>query len=378
MSFSRTVTTACTALSLYCIFDGAAARAQTPIGILLAAGDIAKCGTESRHKKDEAVAEIIAKEVQEADQQNIPVHVLALGDLAYDHGTTREFACYDESWGRLSKLELKNSDAKLLVLPVPGNHEYVQTDARPYYSYFEKAGNPWVFQQEKDQKKQTINNGYYALKFPDPKTGPWQLIGLNSELKDNAKAVQLSWLDQQLKATDGSSKPACVLAFWHKPLFSSGTHGHGDCYDVTGKPCEKPDAPLCRPDEEAKYCGAMKTMKPFYQTLHAQGASVVLAGHDHHFEQFKRLDTAAKPDPQRGIRSFIIGTGGGALYQGRRKYRWSDDVRDVYSHSSFGVLRIELFADRYRWRFVPIKGDPEIPLKVGDTVIDTDNCVARP
>lgn len=377
MPVFRTATAAFAVLSLHCMLGCAAARAQTPIGILLAAGDIAKCGAKPRHKKDDAVAKAIAREVQQADQQNIPVHVLALGDLAYDHGTTREFACYDESWGRLSKLELKNSDARRLVLPVPGNHEYVQRGGLPYYTYFEKAGNPWVFQQEKDQKKQATNKGYYALRFPDPRTGPWQLIGLNSELKKSAKAAQLGWLEQQLKASDGGSRPACVLAFWHKPLISSGLHGHGDC--DSGEPCQKKDAPLCHPDRDAEYCGAMKTMKPFYQALYAQGGTVVLAGHDHHFEQFKRLDAAARPDPQRGLRSFVVGTGGGSLYQGQREHRWGKDVGDVYSHSSFGVLRIELFADRYRWRFVPIEGDPEISLKVDDnTVVDADTCVARP
>ena len=378
MPFSRAAIVAFAVLSLHSIIQCTAAQAQTPIGILLAAGDIAKCGREDRHKKDDVVAELIIKEVQEADRQNIPVHVLALGDLAYDHGTAKEFGCYDDSWGRLSKLELKNSDAKRLVLPVPGNHEYQQADAQPYYAYFEKAGNPWVFQQEKDQKKQVANKGYFALRFPDPASGPWQLIGLNSELRGNAKAAQLGWLEQQLKASGGEPRPACVLAFWHKPLISSGMHGHGDCGKIAGKPCERFDAPLCRPDRDDKYCGGMKTMTPFYQALQAQGGSVVLAGHDHHFEQFKRLDATGKADPGRGIRSFIVGTGGGPLYQEQRKHRWGDDVRDVYNHTSFGVLRIELFADRYRWRFVPIAGDPEISLKVGEMMIDTDTCVARP
>lgn len=364
------------ALLLHC----AETRAQTPIGILLAAGDIAKCGPNN--KKDEAVAAIIAKHVLEADEKKIPVHVLALGDLAYDHGSPSDFVCFDKSWGTLLKLKLKNSDVKRLMLPVPGNHEYEQKGGMPYYTYFEKAKNPWVFQQEKNQKKQKANNkGYYTLKFPDPKIGPWQLIGLNSELTGGAKTAQFTWLEQQLKASDPQltpPKPPCVLAFWHKPLFSSGTHGHGDCYKVKDKPCEKTDAPLCRPDEDALYCGPMKTMKSAYQVLHAQGASVILAGHDHHFEQFKRLNADAKFDKERGIRSFIVGTGGGSLYRKMRTYRWEPDVRDVYSHSSFGVLRIELFADRYRWRFVPIDGDPEISLKVGEETIDNDVCIARP
>jgi hypothetical protein len=369
-----------TAAAIALLFHCAEVQAQKPLGILLAAGDIAKCGPKK--KQALAVADVIAKQVLEADKDQIPVHVLALGDLAYDHGSSKDFNCFDESWGALLKLKLKNSDVKRLMLPVPGNHEYEQTGGLPYYGYFEKAKNPWVFQQETNQMKQPANNkGYYGLKFPDQNVGPWQLFGLNSELRGDMMAVQMNWLKQQLEATTPGltpPKPPCVLAFWHKPLFSSGTHGHGDCYKVEGKPCELTDAPLCRPDEDAPYCKAMKTMKPAFELLHSQGASVVLTGHDHHFEQFKRLNANAKFDQDEGIRSFVVGTGGGSLYQKKRTYRWEDAVRDVYSHSSFGVLRIDLYADRYRWRFLPSKDNLEISLKVGEVVIDNDVCVARP
>jgi acid phosphatase type 7 len=368
---------AITAMLAALSFGCSQARAETPLGILIAAGDIAKCSSQY----DEKVADLITDLVKDADHKKIPVHVLALGDLAYDKGTAENFAnCFDPSWGRLLKLQLKNSDVKRLMLPVPGNHEYVYGGASGYYGYFAKVGNPFVFQQQPDQKKQKANNkGYFALKFPDPQTGPWQLIGLNSELKKVAMDAQLTWLETQLKAGDAtfdSPKPACVLAFWHKPVFSSGEHGHGDCEE--GEACGLRDAPLCRPDEDAQFCERMRTMKPAYEVLYAQGASVVLAGHDHHFEQFKRLDANAKPDPQRGVRSFIVGTGGAPLYQDERTFRWGKDLADVYSHSSHGVLRIGLFADRYQWRFVPIDSNPAISLAVDGKMVDSDTCVQRP
>jgi hypothetical protein len=375
MSWSRVIAAALVALSLHC----SETQAQTPLGILLAAGDIAKCA----HQNDEKVAAVIAKQVLDADEKNIPVYVLALGDLAYDHGSTNDFKCFDASWGSLLRLKLKNSDVSRLMLPVPGNHEYEPTGGMPFYDYFDKTKNPWVFQQEPDGKKQKSNNkGYYTLRVPDPKTGPWQLFGLNSELRDNAKTAQLNWLERELKASDPEhdpKRPPCVLAFWHRPVFSSGMHGHGDCDKVKGKPCKAKGADLCRPDkDEPSYCGAMKKMKPAYELLHAEGASVILAGHDHHFEQFKRLTANAKPDATRGIRSFIVGTGGGTLYQETRTHRWEPEARDVYSHSSFGVLRIELFADHYRWQFLQIDGDPEISLRVDGVTIDNDVCIARP
>jgi hypothetical protein len=123
-------------------------RAQDPagdpaIGVLLVAGDIAKCGSEARHLKDEATADILKKEVEAAKTENIPVRVIALGDLAYDTGTDTEFECFDASWGPY----------KDIMLPVPGNHEYESTnpDGAPFFRYFAKSRqlswvetkNPW-------------------------------------------------------------------------------------------------------------------------------------------------------------------------------------------------------------------------------------------
>lgn len=61
----------------------------------------------------------------------------------------------------------------------------------------------------------------------------------------------------------------CTLAYWHHPLFCSGTE-HG--YDA--------------------------------------GADVVLSGHEHNDERFAPQGPAGAPDPERGIRAFVVGTGG--------------------------------------------------------------------
>jgi len=352
---------------------GQGVQVEEPIGILLAAGDIAKCGNEPRHLMDEATAAKLAEQVKDADRKKIPIHVLALGDLAYDHGSPENFRCFDHSWGALNNLTLDNTNVDGLLLPVPGNHEYEQPGpARPYYDYFVSKRNPWVFQQEKHQKKQKSNNkGYYALKFPHPTNGPWHLFALNSELNGQAMKDQSRWLDEQLKTSDA----ACVLAFWHRPLFSSGPHGHGDCGKVRGQPCRKPNAPLCHPDQNAPYCRSLKRMKEAYTILYKHGASVVLTGHEHNFEQFKRLSPDAKEDP-KGIRSFVIGTGGGSLYQDPYRMRWTD-VHEVYSHTSFGVLRLDLFSSWYRWTFLPIENNAPISLEVNGVRIAKDTCLTR-
>jgi calcineurin-like phosphoesterase family protein len=143
------------ALLLSWIPDGAGQGAQVeqPIGILLAAGDVAKCGNKPRHLMDEATAALLVEQVKDADARNIPVHVLVLGDLAYDHGSVGNFKCFDDSWGALNNLTLVHNNVAGLLLPVPGNHEYEQPGpAGPYYDYFASKRNPWVFQQEKVSK----------------------------------------------------------------------------------------------------------------------------------------------------------------------------------------------------------------------------------
>jgi hypothetical protein len=42
---------------------------------------------------------------------------------------------------------------------------------------------------------------------------------------------------------------------------------------------------------------------------------VVLNGHDHNYQRFAPQDSEGKSDPERGIREFVVGTGGASLYE---------------------------------------------------------------
>jgi hypothetical protein len=302
--------------------------APPPIGILLAAGDIAKCNPQSR--RDWATALVIKRAVAEAEERKIPVRVLALGDLAYDNGTDHEFKCFDQSWGAF----------KSIILPVPGNHDYTNKpglDAAPYFRYF--AGNVLVSANGK-------STGYYAVNFPDSKIGPWRLIGLNAYVRTGGgKVRQLQWLKEDLRA---NTEP-CVLAFWHPFLLSSGHHGHLD-----GK--------STRPQ-------IGKSMAAAFAALYENGVTLLLTGHDHDFEQFARHDPSGARSTD-GIRSFVIGTGGGGLYKSKQTTRW--DTSEIYQEGSYGVLKIELYADRYEWSFLPIAGGNGIELR-----IHADHCNPR-
>ncbi|MGH3118890.1 MAG: hypothetical protein ACRDQ2_17605 [Gaiellales bacterium] len=56
-------------------------------------------------------------------------------------------------------------------------------------------------------------------------------------------------------------------------------------------------------------------MAPLFRALYDAGADVVLSGHSHSYERFAPLDPSAATDAARGIRSFVVGTGGKSLEQ---------------------------------------------------------------
>ncbi len=157
----------------------------SPSAEVVAAGDIAKCGTEG----DEATADLV---------EGIDGTVLALGDEAYPRGTAANFEeCYGPTWGRF----------KGRTKPVPGNHEYYTEGARGYFEYFgEAAGDP--------------EGGYYSYEL-----GAWHVVVLNSNCGPaggcEEGSPQQRWLANDLTR----SGARCSLAYMHHPRFSSGLHG---------------------------------------------------------------------------------------------------------------------------------------------------------
>ncbi len=324
----------------------AAALAQTqsdeaqPLGILLAVGDIAECDKEDHAKEEHLktaalVREQIAaaKKLAEEDQKGpIPVRVLLLGDLAYDKGKYKEefIECFDKSW----------KDFKDIMLPASGNHEYKTPGAAGYFRYF--ADRP-----VNDEGKPLVQagKGYYSVNFPDASDGPWHLTALDSELTSAGWKAQKEWLKKDLASAVENKEITCILAYWHVPVFSSGSHGHAS----TDK-----DANLCDPNDKdpPENCSASTWMVWAFQDLFDVHASVLLTGHDHNFEQLVAMNPLGKPD-ENGLRSFVVGTGGQS--KGRIKYtvKWPNEAFG----NSYGILKIQLYQDWYSWDFIPIKGD---------------------
>jgi acid phosphatase type 7 len=175
--------------------------------------------------------------------------------------------------------------------PAVGNHEYGTPGAAGYFRYFGRAaGDP--------------RRGYYAYRL-----GSWQVVVLNTNCAAAGGCGAGSPQERWLRGVLASSAAACTVAYGHHPRFSSGFHG---------------------PD---------RTVQPLWRALQDAHVELYLAGHDHHYERFA---------PSRGLRQFVVGTGGRSTYPVLRRVagsqaRWS---------GGYGVLSLRLLEASYAWRFV--------------------------
>jgi len=241
--------------------------------VLVGAGDISTCSNNN----DEATAKLL---------DGIAGTVFNAGDNAYDSGTITEYTnCYDPTWGR----------HKSRTKSVPGNHEYQTSGASGYFQYF---NNP---------------PAYYAYNL-----GAWRIYALDSEIDTSAGGAQGTWLQSDLAA----NPKACVLAYWHKPRWSSGTTHGSD-----------------------------SGMQAIWQILYNAGVDVVINGHEHNYERFAQMNATGATVSQ-GLREFVVGTGGVGHYSFGSALA-SSEVRNA---STFGVLKMTLHSGSYDWQFIPIAG----------------------
>jgi hypothetical protein len=221
-----------------------------------------------------------------------PGTIFTAGDNAYPHGQAKDFTdCYQPTWGRhLDRTR-----------PAPGNHEYEFDNARAYYNFFGSNAGP-AFQ------------GYYAFSM-----GSWRVISLNSESPTGigSNSPQAQWLRQELAANPRT----CTAAIWHRPLFTSGPN----------------------PDTQDIF--------DLFKILYDANVEFVINGHDHMYERFAPQDPNGKADPVRGVREFVVGTGGAGLYSPVSVKPNSERIE-----SAWGLLKLSLDSDSYSWVFLPVLG----------------------
>lgn len=225
-------------------------------------------------------------------QSQSPDYVLALGDEQYQVGSYTAFMSeYDGTWGAL----------KSITKPIPGNHEYMTAGASGYYKYFPDQ-----------MPAAAIGKGYYASVL-----GSWRVLNLNSNCTKIDCAAELTWFKKQL----ANASEKCIAMTMHHPRYSSGEHG------------------------------SSTVMRPFWRAAYNAKVDLALAGHDHDYERFVRMngDKVKKPD---GIVSFVVGTGGKELYHLVSR-RYGSAIFDAKHH---GILKLRLGEAGFSYAFISVDG----------------------
>ena len=198
----------------------------------------------------------------------------------YESGTAGEYAAFYATG---------YGRLRSITYPTPGNHEWDKR-AEGYDAYW---GSRFT------------SPHYYSFDL-----GGWHFISLNSEGHHEGGSAQLEWLRADLSERSGN----CTIAFWHRPRYSAATM-HGD----------------------------EPSLAQVWGTL-AGRATIVLTGHDHNYQRFKRVD---------GITNWVVGTGG----HGHYGIDASDTRLAAYNTTDYGALRLELTGGRADYAFVSSAGN---------------------
>ncbi|HUO19231.1 MAG TPA: metallophosphoesterase [Steroidobacteraceae bacterium] len=350
--------------------------------VLALVGDIAcQPGEEpSGEKKGENCSGDTAQNLLQAQaatarqiEQMQPDLVALLGDEQYQVGGYADFeGSFDLTYGAF----------KFLHRPSPGNHEFynehgaIGVAGYGYFSYY----NGFQHNPDGSVMTTTVTNPLNGTS-PDPQPvplpngqaghfeevnggldgagvgdgwysydlGSWHLISLNIECETQPGgcsnsgswfAAELEWLRKDLE----SNHAACTLAYWHQPTFSAANS------------IAVPEGP---------------TAVAFWQLLYAHGADLIVNGHDHLYARYRPLDPSGNFDPRRGIREFIVGTGGETLDQvvtadttsadpsGNRNFNAQN--LEAATGQFWGVMGLTLNRNGYAWDFESALKDPAQP-----------------
>lgn len=348
--------------------------------VLAAVGDIAcQPGSPETGEKQKYVCDSTGEgytvqwQAQTATADQIeamkPDLVAILGDEQYQVGRYEDFmASFDHTYGAF----------KWLQRPAPGNHEFYTEHGASgvhgygYFSYYNgyevdsDNGDPVTASVAAvDNGGQTTvqpvprpdgqagefgsnGNGWYSYNL-----GSWHIISLNIEcgVQPGGCDPNGAWLSSETQwlAEDLAHDHApCTLAYWHQPTFSVADAA------VSGSKSTTPEG---------------MAADTWWRLLYQHGADVVLNGHDHLYARFVPMDPNANPDPRKGIREFIIGTGGETLDQPVQNATSQNVVTATGDY--FGVMKLTLNRSSYDWDFESVMRDPAAPTSGPPSFSDT-------
>jgi hypothetical protein len=259
--------------------------------VLVGASDIATCTSPGTA----ATASVV---------DTIAGTVFTAGDnLADTAGTYAR--CFDPYWGRF----------KSRMHVTLGERDYDHGEAA--FDYFGDLAGP-------------RGRGYYSYDV-----GSWHVIVLNTSghVDVSATSAQLQWLRADLAANarrnrsrstprDLSSPPVCTMAVFDRRRFFQGGWGKAE------------------------------SLKPLWDELYQGRVAFVVNGHDHFYERYAPMNPDGARDPVRGIRQFIVGTGGRWLEQ----FTTPHPNVEVRNNTTWGVMKFTLTEGKYSWQFVPAAG----------------------
>lgn len=303
------------------------------------------CDTTGKGATTRMAAQTATANQIEGMQPNL---VALLGDEQYEVGRYEDFmGSFDHTYGAF----------KFLQRPSPGNHEFYDehgetgVDGYGYFDYYNgfqlnpngsvptvafgaAANEPIPRQAGQAGQFGTSGNGWYSYDL-----GAWHIISLNAECAVQPGgcsptgswfASETQWLAQDL----AGDHAACTMAYWHQPTFSAASPS-------SSAPGADPEGP---------------TADAWWKLLYAHHADLILNGHDHLYARFAPMNPSGAADPLRGIREFIIGTGGESL----DTLNPSAPNLQTGSGGYYGVMKLTLSLGSYSWDFASAAGAPNV------------------
>jgi hypothetical protein len=306
-----------------------------------------------------------------------PDLIALVGDEQYQVG---QYSDFENSY------ELTYGAFKFITRPAPGNHEFytehgaIGVAGYGYFSYFNGvqhnadgtmmtatiANNPDTggtftqpvpysdgqaghFEQSGGLGNTVpaggtvgVGDGWYSYNL-----GAWHLISLNIECETQPGGCTGSWFASELawlKNDLAANHSACTAAYWHQPTFSAANS------------IAVPEGP---------------TAQAFWQLLYEYGADLVLNGHDHLYARYRPLDPSGNYDPKKGIREFIVGTGGETLdavvttdtttADPSGNPNFNAENLEAATGQFWGVMGLTLNQNGYAWDFESALKDPAQP-----------------
>jgi hypothetical protein len=235
-----------------------------------------------------------------------------------------------------------NADGSMMTATISNNPETGGTFTQPVpYSdgqagHFEQTGGLGT---SASGGPIGVGDGWYSYNL-----GSWHLISLNIECETQPGGCTGSWIASELewlKNDLAANHSACTLAYWHQPVFSP-TNG-----------IAVPEGP---------------TAVGFWQLLYQYGADLVLNGHDHLYGRYRPLDPAGNYDPKKGIREFVVGTGGETLdpivtvdttaADPTGNPNFNAENLEAGTGEFWGVMSLTLNKNGYAWDFESALKDP--------------------